>query len=98
MIPRKITLFLLALASPISHADVAISLDTFVNTILNNNPGVQRILEQEAIAAGQFESSLGIDDPLLSSSGGLSRTEFDIITGFEADSSNTPTPTVPQPC
>ncbi|MEN8107963.1 MAG: TolC family protein [Pseudomonadota bacterium] len=88
MMSRKIILFLTALASPVSHADVAITLDAFIDTILNNNPGVQRILEQEAIAAGQLESSLGIDDPLLSTSGGLSRTEFEKIAGFEADSSN----------
>jgi outer membrane protein TolC len=81
-------LFLIALASPVGHADEAISLDTFINTILNNNPGVQRILEQKAIAAGQLESSMGIEDPLLSSIGGISRTEFEELTGFEADSSN----------
>lgn len=86
---RKIILFLIALASPVSHAEVAITLDEFITTILSNNPGVQRILEQEAIAAGQLESSLGIDDPLLSASGGLSRSEFVRMTGFfEPESSN----------
>ena len=82
-------LFLIALASPVSHADVAITLDAFIATILSNNPGVQRILEQEAIAAGQLESSLGIDDPLLSASGGLSRTEFERMASiFEPENSN----------
>ena len=85
---RKIILILPLLASPVGHAEMAVTLNTFVDTILNNNPGVQRILEREAIAAGQLESSLGIDDPLFSSSGGFSRTEFEKITGFEADNSN----------
>jgi len=82
-------LFLIAMASPVSHAGVVITLDAFIATILNNNPGVQRILEQEAIAAGQLESSLGIDDPLLSASGGLSRTEFERMASiFEPENSN----------
>jgi hypothetical protein len=79
---------LLLLTSQAGHAAGTLDLDTFLQVILDNNPGVQGILAQQAIAAGQLESSLGIDDPLLSSSGGLSRTEFEKITGFEADSSN----------
>jgi len=57
-------LFLIALASPVSHADVTITLDEFITTILSNNPGVQRILEQEAIAAGQLESRIPVPAPV----------------------------------
>ncbi|MBT8121471.1 MAG: hypothetical protein KJO10_02955, partial [Gammaproteobacteria bacterium] len=46
-----------------------LDLDTFIQTILDNNPGVQRILAQDSIAAGNLESSRGIDDPVLGTSG-----------------------------
>jgi len=88
--PKKILagLALVILTSTRAAAAPTLDLDTFIQVILENNPGVQQILEQQAIAEGQLESSLGIDDPLLGSSGTLSRNEFDDITGFEADNSN----------
>ena len=64
-----------------------LDLDTFIQTILDNNPGVQRILAQDSIAAGNLESSRGIDDPVLGTSGTLSQTEPDRINGFEPDRS-----------
>jgi outer membrane protein TolC len=85
---KRLLQALLLLASQTVLAAETLDLGTFIQAILDNNPGVQGILAQEAIAAGQLESSLGVDDPLLSSSGGLNRTEFDQVTGFEADRSN----------
>jgi outer membrane protein TolC len=69
------------------YAAGTLDLDTFIKAILDNNPGVQRILAQEAIAAGNLESSKGIDDPALTTRGTLSQTEPDKINGFEPDRS-----------
>lgn len=84
------TKFLLVLAlgaSAASHANT-LELDQFVQHIRQHNPGVQRILEQQAIAAGQLEASRGIDDPLLTGGTGFAHTEPDRINGFEAQRSN----------
>ena len=61
-----------------------LSIDDFVQSILKNNPGVQRILSEKAIAAGELQASKGVDDGILSSSLGLSHTEPNQVLGFEA--------------
>lgn len=65
-----------------------LSLDSFIQAILENNPGVQKILANNEIAAGEFEASQGIDDAVLSSSLGLSHSEPNEIIGFEASKSD----------
>ncbi|MCK4586003.1 MAG: hypothetical protein KAU29_01590, partial [Gammaproteobacteria bacterium] len=65
-----------------------LGLDNFVRSILKNNPGVQKILADKAIAAGVLESSLGVDDGILSSSLGLAHTEPNQVLGFEATQSD----------
>jgi len=65
-----------------------LDLDSFVQSILKHNPGVQKILAENAIAAGTLEASLGIDDAVLSSSLNLSHTESNQIIGFEAAESD----------
>ena len=73
-----------------SHQSTAqeLGLDNFVRSILINNPGVQKILAEKNIAAGTLESSLGIDDAVLSSSLSLSHTEPNQVLGFEASNSD----------
>jgi len=80
-----LTIFLLY-----SYPSVAqeLDLDSFVQSILKHNPGVQKILAENAIAAGTLEASLGIDDAVLSSSLNLSHTESNQIIGFEAAESD----------
>ena len=65
-----------------------LKLDDFVRSILKNNPGVQRILADKAIAAGALESSLGVDDGILSSSLSLTHSEPNQVLGFEASQSD----------
>jgi len=65
-----------------------LDLDTFVRSILKHNPGVQKILADEAIAAGALESSKGVDDGVLSSSLSLAHTEPNQVLGFEASESD----------
>ncbi len=73
-----------------SHQTTAqeLGLDDFVRSILKNNPGVQRILADKAIAAGALESSLGVDDGILSSSLSLTHSEPNQVLGFEASQSD----------
>ena len=73
-----------------SHSSAAqqLELDTFIQSILENNPGVQRILAAEAIAAGELEASQGIDDAILSSSLNLAHSEPNQVIGFEASESD----------
>lgn len=81
--------FCLALLIFSHHADAQeLNLDTFVESILKNNPGVQRILADTAIAAGNLESSRGVNDGVLTSSVNLSRTEPNQLLGFEASQSD----------
>ena len=73
-----------------SHQSAAqeLGLDNFVRSILNNNPGVQKILADSDIAASALESSLGVDDGVLTSSIGLTSTEPNQILGVEPDKSD----------
>ncbi len=73
-----------------SHSSAAqqLELDTFIQSILKNNPGVQRILAADAIAAGELEASQGIDDAILSSSLSLAHSEPNQVIGFEASESD----------
>lgn len=73
-----------------SHQSTAqgLGLDNFVQSVLKNNPGVQKILAEKDIAASTLESSLGIDDAVLSSSLNLSHTEPNQVLGFEASKSD----------
>lgn len=78
------TLFLLSRSSVAQELD----LDNFVQSILKHNPGVQRILSENAIAAGELQASQGIDDAILSSSLDLAHTEPNQVVGFEATESD----------
>ena len=60
-----------------------LNLDNFIQSILKNNPGVQKILYEKDVAAGARDASHGIDDAALTSSIGLSHTEPDKIFGSE---------------
>lgn len=73
-----------------SHHSTAqeLGLDNFVLSILKNNPGVQKILAETEIASNTLESSLGIDDAIISSSITASHTEPNKVLGFEANKSN----------
>ena len=73
-----------------SHQTAAqeLELDTFVRSILKNNPGVQKILADKTIAAGALESSQGVDDGVLSSSLSLAHSEPNQVLGFEASQSD----------
>lgn len=73
-----------------SHQTAAqeLELDTFVRSILKNNPGVQKILADKTIAAGALESSQGVDDGVLSSSLSLAHSEPNQVLGFEPSDSD----------
>lgn len=73
-----------------SHHSTAqeLGLDSFVLSILKNNPGVQKILAEKDIANKTLESSLGIDDAVVSSSITASHTEPNKILGIEANRSS----------
>lgn len=73
-----------------SHNSTAqeLGLDNFVLSILKNNPGVQKILIENDVAKSTLESSLGIDDAVVSSSITASHTEPNQVLGFEASKSN----------
>jgi outer membrane protein TolC len=73
-----------------SQASVAqnLDLDSFIQSILKNNPGVQKILSENAIAAGELKASEGVDDGVVSSSLGRAHTEPNQVLGFEAAESN----------
>ena len=66
----------------------ALSLDTFIKTILKNNPGVQKILMEDEISKASRDASLGINDATFSSSLSLSHAEPNKIYGFEPTSSD----------
>lgn len=80
-----LTIFLL-----FSHASAAeeLELDRFIQSILKHNPGVQKILAENDIAAGTLEASLGVDDAVLRSSLNLSSTEPNQVVGAEAAESD----------
>ena len=61
-----------------------LDIDSFVQSILKNNPGVQKILSEKAIAAGELQASKGVDDAILSSSLSLSHAEPNAVLGVEA--------------
>ena len=63
-------------------------LDNFIESILKHNPGVQKILSEQDIAAGARDASLGIDDAIFSSSLNLSHSEPDKIFGSEPSTSD----------
>lgn len=65
-----------------------LGLDNFVLSILKNNPGVKKILANEDIAKSTLESSMGVDDAVISSSITASHTEPNQIYGSEANKSN----------
>lgn len=65
-----------------------LGLDSFVHSILKNNPGVKKILADKDVAAGARDASLGIDDATLSSSLNLSHSEPDEVFGSEPDTSD----------
>lgn len=65
-----------------------LDLDSFVQSITEHNPGVQRILSETAIAAGELQASRGVDDATLSSSLSLAHTEPNRLSGTEAAKSN----------
>ncbi|MCK4705148.1 MAG: TolC family protein [Gammaproteobacteria bacterium] len=60
-----------------------LDLDSFVQSILKHNPGVQKILSEQDISAGNLESSLGVDDGYINSSLSLVHSEPNQITGAE---------------
>ena len=62
-----------------------LGLDNFVHSILNNNPGVQKILSEKDVASGLRDASLGINDGILGSSLSMSHTEPDKVFGSEPD-------------
>lgn len=80
----------LILLSILSHSSIAqeLDLDSFIQTILKHNPGVQKILADNEIAAGNLEASLGIDDGVLSSSLNLSHTEPNGLLASEPNESD----------
>jgi len=80
-------LTILLLFSHVSYGQ-ELDLDRFIESILKHNPGVQKILADNDIAAGNLEASLGIDDGVLSSSLNLSHTESNQVIGFEAAESD----------
>lgn len=65
-----------------------LSLDIFIETILKNNPGVQKILIEDQISMASRDASLGINDATLSSSLSLAHAEPNKIYGFEPSSSD----------
>ncbi len=65
-----------------------LDIDNFISSILENNPGVKRIIAEKDIAAGELKSSSGVDDAIISSSIKLSRDEPNNLTGSEASRSN----------
>ncbi len=79
-------LALLVISYPVNAQEL--NLDTFIQSILKNNPGVQKILFEQNIAAGSLESSKGIDDGVISSNLSLMHSEPNQVLGFEASESD----------
>lgn len=65
-----------------------LNIDNYIISILKNNPGVQKILIENDIAKSTLESSMGIDDAVLTSSISASHTESNQVLGFEASKSD----------
>ncbi|MCK5334510.1 MAG: TolC family protein, partial [Gammaproteobacteria bacterium] len=80
------TLFFIFLSYP-AHSQ-ELNLDDFIESILKNNPGVQKILSEKGVSAGLRDASLGVDDATLGSSISLSHAEPDQIIGSEPDTSD----------
>jgi outer membrane protein len=89
MISRVCGVVALLLLTGVSHASSkSLTLDQFINVVLANNPGVQKILAQPAIAQGELVSSFGIKDPVLGFGGRAARVEPNRILGSEPDSTD----------
>lgn len=89
-VSRLTSIVFISLVAMSSQADeTALDVDSYIQAIARENPGVQRILAQEAIAAGELKASQAVDDPLLSSRASYDYSEPDQITGtgLEADTS-----------
>lgn len=71
-----------------ANSNNTLTLDQFIEGVLANNPGVQRILTQPAIAQGELVSSFGIKDPVLGLGGRAARLEPNKILGSELDSTD----------
>ena len=84
-----IILLLVPFSLPVLADNVTLSLDGFIARATAKNPGVQRILAQDDIAAGQFESNQGVDDTTLSVDASREKSEPNAITGFEPNSLDT---------
>lgn len=79
------SLSLLSLLFPFSYVQAqGLSLDEYILTVYKNNPGVQAILADEAIATARLNGSHGIDDTVVVASLGQAHSEPDPITGKEA--------------
>lgn len=89
MISRLLGIVVCLLLAGVAHADSKpLTLDQFIEVVLANNPGVQQILAQPAIAQGQLISSLGIKDPVLGLGSRAARLEPNKILGSERDSTD----------
>lgn len=80
------SLLTIFISAPVNSQEL--KLDTFIESILKNSPGVQRILFEKKVSAGLRDASFGVDDAVLGSSVGLSHTEPDHIIGSEPDTSD----------
>lgn len=81
---KRITInLLLYVATSMVHAST-LNLDDFISKVIESNPGVQRILVEEEIAAAKLKSSYGIEDSVLSSSLSQNYLEPDQVSGKEA--------------
>lgn len=63
-------------------------LDQFLVRVLQHNPGAERILIQKMIAEGQYKSSLGINDFVLSAQVGRQKSQPNPVTGLEPSEVN----------
>ncbi len=80
------SLLTLLISAPVHSQEL--SLDVFIESILKNNPGVQRILFEKRVSAGLRDASLGVDDAAFGSNVALSHSEPDHIIGSEPDTSD----------
>ncbi len=84
----RICFFVTLLLLSNSSSAQELGLDSFVQSILEHNPGVQRILSEKDIAVGELQASRGVDDAILSSSMSLSHVEPNTLLGVEATESD----------
>ena len=71
----------------VAAQETVLDVDRYIQAIINQNPGVIRILQQQVIAAGNLKSSEGVDDTVLSSGAAYQYTEPKLLTGLEPDTS-----------